>query len=61
LFKLNEQVVVDAACSNLYAGLSTYLKQGWYGSTPAAGHTITIYHCGTRRGLTEASVTLPPQ
>jgi hypothetical protein len=47
-------LVANAPCSNLFTGLSAYLKQGIY---RAASHrTTTIYDTATRRGLTEASV-----
>jgi hypothetical protein len=49
-------LVANAPCSNLFTGLSAYLKQGIY---RAASHqTHTIFHTATRRGLTEASVAL---
>lgn len=59
ILRLNGATVVNAACSNLYSGLSGYFKQGFYGSQPR--REIVIYHTATRRGLTEASVALPPK
>jgi Polysaccharide lyase len=47
-------LIANAPCSNLFTGLSAYLKQGIYQS--ASKRTHTIYHTATRRGLTEASV-----
>jgi len=45
----------NAPCANLYPGQSAYVKQGIYRAS--SRQTQTIYHTGTRRGLTLASVT----
>jgi len=54
--KMNGTQVIDVVCPTLYAGMSAYLVQGIYRSN--ATRTHTIYHTGTRRGTTEASVRL---
>ncbi len=54
--KMNGVQVADAPAATLYAGMSAYLKQGIY--RKASAQTHTIYHTGTRRGPTEASVRL---
>jgi len=44
----------NAPCANLYPGQSAYFKQGIYRAS--SRQTQTIYHTGTRRGPTLASV-----
>jgi hypothetical protein len=56
IVKMNGVQVADAPAATLYAGMTAYLKQGIY--RKASAQTQTIYHTGTRRGPTEASVRL---
>jgi hypothetical protein len=54
IVRMNGRVVANTAAATLYSGMSAYLKQGIYRAS--SRQRQTIYHTGTRRGPTLASV-----
>jgi hypothetical protein len=54
IVRMNGRVVANTAAATLYSGMSAYMKQGIYRAS--SRQRQTIYHTGTRRGPTLASV-----
>ena len=54
IVRINGRVVANTAAATLYSGMSAYLKQGICRAN--SRQRQTIYHTGTRRGPTLASV-----